>query len=282
MALTRAGQIVCKADWNDFTAGSNKQPTRWFVDTENGYHGEVHFDEYLLRDYDYYKSYTDDLGKNYFDIRFILEGFEDQPSPYANLSKTGTKSDTEDRYIQNGDIYCIKFKPIKNNKYTQDFSLVLVDSKHKTELVIQSYSIPAKTEPELYEVYFCPESFGLSNNFDEILFRVHRSNMDANNIIMELKSFEMIKLDNILNNFTDEQGHKVTEFTGLEIETVNRGECLLFINFDIFWVGNDKKLKIDEDLEVSIQKLAYIKHVLPKDISMATSDYITCLINYKY
>ena len=278
MAITRAGQIVCRGNWNNFTGESNEQPARWTVDTNNGFQGEVRFDEYALRNYDYYKSYTDDLGKNYFDIRFILEGFDDQPSPYANLSKTGT----EDRVINNKDIYYISFQPIKNSKYTQDFSLVLRNSKNNGELVIQSFSIPAKTEPEKYEIYFCPESFGISNDFDEILFRVHRENMSANNIIMELQSFELIKLKNILDDFKDENGHEITEFTGLEIETVNKGECLLFINFDIFWVGNDKKLKIDEDLEVSIQKLAYIKHELPKDISMATSDYITCLINYKY
>lgn len=279
MVTTRAGQIVCKSDWDDFTGGSNEIPMTWFVDTQNGFNGEVRFEEYLLRKYDYYKSYKDDLGKNFYDIRFILEGFkQDSPSPAANLSKNGG----EDMYIKNEDIYCVRFKPIRNNKYAQNFSFVLRNSENNGTLTIQSFSIPAKTNPQEYELYFCPETFGVSNDFDEIIFQVQRENLDSTNVIMELEYFEMYKLKNMLEGLKDENENEIQELLGLEIETVNRGECLLFINFDSFWVGNDKKLKIDEDLEISVQKLAYVKHRLPTGVQYADSDYITCLINYKY
>lgn len=282
MATTRAGQIVCRNNWNDF-AGEKALPVKWFVDTNNGFNGQVRFNEYLLRKYDYYKSYVDELGKNYYDIRFYLEGFdEDSPSPLANLSKENSEVEEKNYYIKNEEIYCARFRVLQNNKYHQNFSLVLYNSKTDGRLTIKSFSIAAKTKPEEIEVYFCPESFGVSDDFDQIILEVDRDNASSMNVIMELDYFDLFKLNNLITDLTDEKGDVIEEFLGLKFETVNRGECLFFVNFDTFYVGNDKILNIDEELEVSIRKLAYIKHIPAKDVEYTPNDYITCLINYKY
>lgn len=277
MSVTRAGQIQCKKSQD---ISNNVLSKKWYVDPKNGFGGQVHFTEYLLSHYNYYKGYIDDLGKEYFDIRFILEGFDqNNPSPDANLSKAG---DLTDQVINNKDIYRVVFKPFINNRYTQKFSLVLYDSKNDVELVVKSFLIPAKTQPQEYEVFFCPESFGISNSFDQIILKVDRSDENSKNIIMELEKFELYKLNNLLEDLKDENNQTITELLGLEIETVNRGECLFFINFDSFWVGNDRVLNIDESLEVSIQKLAYVRYNKTPSANFSTSDYITALVNYKY
>lgn len=282
MATTRAGQIVCRNNWNDFS-GEEKLPVKWFVDTNNGFSGQVRFDEELLRNYGYYKSYVDELGKNYYDIRFYLEGFdEESPSPLANLSKENSDPEEKNYYIINEEIYCARFRVLQNNRYHQNFSLVLYNSKTDTKLTIQSFHIPVKRKPEEIEVYFCPESFGVSDDFDQIILEVDRVDASSMNVIMELDYFYLFKLNNLITGLVDEKGDTIEEFLGLEFETVGRGECLFFVNFDTFYVGNDKILNIDEDLEVSIRKLAYIKYIPSEDIEYTPDDYITCLINYKY
>lgn len=287
MITTRAGQIVCRGNWNDF-GGEEEVPVKWFVDTNNGYRGQVRFDEELLRKYNYYKSYVDDLGRNYYDIRFFLEGFDDSSASfYTNLSKVNSQAEEErgekNYYIKNDEIYCAKFKVLYNEKYHQNFSFVLYNSETGNKLTIQSFKIPARSSSQVLEIYFCPESFGVSDRYDQIILEVDRSDASSMNVIMELDYFYLYKLNNLIKNITDENGDVIEEFLGLEFETVNRGECIFFVNFDVFYVGNDKVLNIDEDLEVSIRKLAYIKYI-PSDttVDYVPEDYITCLINYKY
>lgn len=276
MATTRAGQIQCRANWQNYAGDSENIITSWVV--SNPYNNEVRFNEYALRNYDYYKTYSDDVGRNYYDIRFFLKG--DTPPSKPNLVRS---EGATDEMILNDEIYCIKFKPYKNNTYTQHFSIVLHNSENNDYLAIQSFKIPPLTEEKEYEVYFCPESFGSINNYDEIIFEVNREDESAINVIMELHSFELIKLNNLMNDLIDEKtGEPIEELLALHFETLNRGECLFFVNYDSFWIGNDKVLNIDEELGLTITKLAYIDYIPRNDKTYDTDDYITCLVNYKY
>ena len=100
---------------------------------------------------------------------------------------------------------------------------------------------------------------------------------------MELYSFKLSKLNNLMDKMLDDvTGEPIEKLLGLHFETVNRGECLFFINFDTFWIGNDKVLNIDEELGLTITKLAYINYIPRNDKNYETEDYITCLVNYKY
>ena len=276
MATTRAGQIQCRANWQDYAGDDESVITSWVV--SNPYNNEVRFNEYALRDFDYYKTYSDDVGRNYYDIRFYLNKNGDASK--ANLLRSKGATDIN---ILNDEIYCIKFKPYKNSIYTQHFSIVLHNSENNDYLAIQSFKIPPLTEEKEYEVYFCPESFGSINNYDEIIFEVNREDESAINVIMELHSFELIKLNNLMNDLIDEKtGEPIEELLALHFETLNRGECLFFVNYDSFWIGNDKVLNIDENLDIIVTKLAYIKYEPRDDKEYDTDDYITCLVNYKY
>ena len=280
MATTRAGQLQCRANWKAFSGDTENGYLYWDTDGE-----EIRFTEYSgLRNHEYYKSYVDDVSRNYYDINLILQGFDEQPREDCNLSKhTPEGLETEKPYIKNDEIYCIQFKPIENNKYPQNFSIVLHNSKNNDYLSIRSFKIPAKTAAKEYEVFFCPQSFGSTNDYDEILFQVNREDSNEINVIMELHSFKLSKLNNLMDKMLDDvTGEPIEELLGLHFETVNRGECLFFINFDTFWIGNDKVLNIDEELGLTITKLAYIDYIPRNDKTYNTDDYITCLVNYKY
>lgn len=285
MATTRAGQKICYGNWLEFTNSTTTPAIEWTTHSNNGFQGKIRFNEYLLREYDYYESYADDVGRNYYDIRLKMEGLSETKRITSNLSKDyGT---TEDLCIKNSEVYCIQFKPIRNSHYTQDFSIMLRNHDTKETLVLQDYYIPAATEiTEDYELFFCPESYGVSSDFDEIIFKTHRTTEGNMNVIIELEKFKMYKVANILNeNFVDEAGNEIEELLGVNFETVGRGECLFFINNDTFWVGSDKNLNIAEELEVSIRRLAFIRFIPSIDAEKtkySSNDYAICLINYKY
>lgn len=277
MATTRAGQIQCKANWKALSGDAIGKYTHWQTNKE------VRFTEYSLREDHFYRAYIDEVGRNYYDVNFILEGFGEEPrTDKSNLIKYNGEGEI-DYYIKNDEIYCIEFQLIQNNKYPQNFSIVLHNSQNDDYLSIKSFKIPPKTPTQKYEVYFCPQSFGSSNDYDEIIFQVDRDNFNEITLIMELKSFKLSKLNNLMNRIVDDTtGEPIEELLGLHFETIDRGECLFFINFDSFWIGNDKVLNIDEELGLTITKLAYIKYIPRNDKTYETDDYITCLINYKY
>lgn len=279
MATTRAGQIQCRANWQALSGDEEGDYTYWGTANEQ----EVRFTEYSLRNDHFYKSYVDDVGRNYYDVNFILEGFDENPrEDMSNLVKHN-ETGQDERYIKNDEIYCIQFEPIQNNKYPQNFSIVLHNSKNNDYLSIKSFKIPPMTEMKQYETYFCPQSFGSSNDYDEIILKVDREDTSEINVIMELHSFKLSKLNNLMNKILDDvTGEPIEELLGLHFETVDRGECLFFVNFDTFWIGNDKVLNIDEELGLTITKLAYIRYIPRSEKTYNTDDYITCLVNYKY
>ncbi len=273
MAATKAGQL--KFTGTSPTEG-NEQCSCWTTDGDNGFSGQIVFKETILRDYDYYQEYVDDNGYSYFDICVLLN------SQKGLLKIRGDEKSAN--VIDFDKIFKLTFTTFKNQKYSQNFDIVLYNSANNTELVIKNYMIPANSPQQEHSIYFSPENFNNSSTsfYDTIIFRVDR-NTSSKELIMELKDIHLYELQNQIDLLVDEQENPIDEFLGLTIETVNRGECRFFINSDVFCVGNDRVLNIDENLNLSITKFVYLDYIPNDTVDYFNSDnFITALVNYKY
>lgn len=183
--------------------------------------------------------------------------------------------------------YYISFEVVQSKYYDQSFKLIARTtddySEGATSITVQSYVVPAGVGSIKLDAVFVPSQKTLNNTdvFKSLIFQMERG--DSYNPSMDLKNLYIYEMKNLLPTTDDDYQSNPTLAAAASIETTAAGECVLIINDSKFYIGNDKMLNIDEEMNVEISNINFLQFLPIDSIDINnTTDFVVCLINYKY